>query len=90
MNTSLSPRLADAARGRRLVIPVALAAMAAAAAFAATLHHPPSHARDPSAQLGSSVGIGPGTAAFVDVSLPSASEAFARGNGAADEPCPTF
>lgn len=89
MNTS-SPVFADAARSRRVAITITFASIAAAAALATALHHRPSHAEEASVQLASSTIVGPDSAPFVDVSLPAASEVFAHGFGAADEPCPTF
>ena len=89
MNTSSSFVFADAARSRRVTITIALAAIAAAAVLATTLHHRPSHAKEVGAQA-MSASVEPGPASFVDVSLPAASEVFARGVHAADEPCLTF
>jgi len=90
MDTSSFTVSPDAARGRRLAITIALTSIAAAAALAAALHHRPSHAEEASAQVTSSAIVVPASAPFVDVSLPAASEVFARWAGAADEPCPTF
>ncbi len=89
MDTS-TPVSPEAAPVRRLVITIALASIAAAAALATALHHRPSHAEEASVQPMSSTIVGPGSTRFVDVSLPAASDVFAGGAGAADEPCPTF
>ena len=88
MNTS-APVSPDAMPVRRLVITIALAAIAAAA-IATALHHRPSQAEEASVQPMSSTIVGPDSARFVDVSLLVASEVIAGGAGTADEPCPTF
>jgi len=74
----------------RIGIMGVLAAVAVAIALGASLQHRPSHARDASAQPLAFAGAAPGAGAFVDVSLPAASEVFAHHTTAADDDCPTF
>lgn len=80
----------EAARGRRIGITVALAAIAMAVALVATLQHVPSHAHGAGVRSLAATDGAPGATAFVDVSLPAAPDVFARRTPAAEEDCPTF
>jgi len=85
-----SPVSREAARRPRIGITVVLAAIAAALALGAMLHHRPSHASDAGAQPHASADAAPAATALVDVSLPAASEVFAHRTLATEDDCPTF
>ena len=74
----------------RIAVPIALAAIAVAIVLGATLHHGSSHAHEAGAMAAVPAGTAAGGAAFVDVSLPAASEVFAHRAAGTDDDCPTF
>lgn len=80
----------NAARGRRAGITVALAAIALVVVLGAMLQHRPSHARSTSAQALAIADAAPVATAFVDISLPAASDVFAHRTAATEDDCPTF
>ncbi len=89
MNISQSLPETHRANRRFTVVAVAVTLLAGVATAFVVFHHRPTQAGE--ARLASAPGMGLETAAaYVDVSLPAATEVFAQSPANDEESCPTF